>query len=155
MDVGMTLEPAVVPRLVGVEMARTTWLLLRILGDKTAHEVKEFEPLPTFRASRRDRAGGEIEGGEEGRVTMPLVALTVAEQRPSIWQLEVPLGSFSAWIDGFSSTQMTIASSGAAMYCRPRQPPWRRLGNVALPPGLGSRRGRCPTHAESARPGVC
>ena len=65
MDVRVTLEPAVVLGLVGVEIVEDDVDGgIRIAGDDIVHEIKKFDPTPAILVGGRDLAGSDLEGRE-------------------------------------------------------------------------------------------
>jgi hypothetical protein len=63
-----------------------------------------------------DLAGGDFEGRKQGRGAVSPVAVALAGQGTSVRQLQVALRArSSAWIDGFLSTQRTIALAGGSI----------------------------------------
>jgi hypothetical protein len=76
--------------------------------------VEELDAPPLFGVGGGDLAGRNLEGGEQGGCAVPPVVVAVAGQSPAIGQLQVALRPFQRQIEGFSSTQITIAFSGGA-----------------------------------------
>ena len=106
------LEPTVVARLVGTEVIEhDVDGRVRPSGDDAVHEVEELDAPPALLVRRRHLAGGDLEGGKQRRSAVALVIVAVTAQRPAVWQLQIVLRALQrgGWIEGFSSTQMTIA----------------------------------------------
>ena len=89
-NVGMTLEPAVVLGLVGVEVVEHDMESgVGIGGDDVVHEVEELD-TPAARLVRgRHFAGRHLEGGKQRRRAVALVIVAMAGQRPPGGQLQV------------------------------------------------------------------
>ena len=68
MDVRVTLEPAVVLGLVGVEIVENDMeFAARMLGDDAVHEVEEFDAAPALVLPSADLAGRHVEGRKQSR----------------------------------------------------------------------------------------
>ena len=89
--------------------------LARIGGDDMVHEVEELDPPAPLLMRCGHFARSHVEGGEQRRSAVAHVVVAVAGQRPTVRQLQVALRPLQGWIEGFSSTQITIAFSGGAM----------------------------------------
>lgn len=112
----MTLEPAVVVGFVGIKVIEDDVDGgVGMGGDDIIHEVEELDAPPALLVRGRHLAGGYFEGGEQRRGTVALVIVAMSGQRSTVRKLGYPCARSSAWIEGFSSTQMTIAFSGGAM----------------------------------------
>ena len=84
-------------------------------GDYLIHEVEELDAPALLGMGGGHLAGRYLEGGKQGGCAVAPVVVAVAGQSPAIRQLQVACARSSAWIEGFSSTQITIAFSGGAM----------------------------------------
>ena len=112
----MTLEPAVILRLMGIKVIENDVDgRIRASGNDAVHELEKIHAPPPILMSGHHLAGGHLEGGEQGRGAMALVVMAMAGQRSAVRELEIALARSRAWIEGFSSTQRTIAFSGGAM----------------------------------------
>src|SRR6516162_7141081 len=112
---GMLLEPTLV-LLVGIEIIQhDVKLAVGKGGNDLVHEAKEFDaPAPLF-VLAQNLAGRDIESREQGRRPMPLVVVALAGQRPPGRQLQIALRPLKGWIEGFSSTQSTMALPGGSI----------------------------------------
>lgn len=107
--VWMALEPAVVLRLVGVEVVEHDMDRgVGTAGDDIVHEVEELEAPAARLVGGSDLAGGHLESGEQCGGAVALIVMAVAGQGSAVRQLEIALRAL------LSSTQMTIAFSGGA-----------------------------------------
>ena len=88
---------------------------VRITRDDIVHEVEEFDPAATVLVGGSDLTPRHVKGRKEGGSAIALVVMTMSGQSPAIWQFQVSLGALDGRIEGFSSTQITIAFSGAAI----------------------------------------
>ena len=85
MYVGMTLEPAVVFRLMGVEIVEDDMDgCIRISGGDLIHEVEELDASTAALVGSHDFTGRHFERGEQSRGAVPLVIVAVAGQRPAV-----------------------------------------------------------------------
>ena len=82
MDVLVTGEPAVVFRLVGVQIVENdVQLAVRVLGDEAVHKVQKFDPPTAPVMAAFDQAGGHVEGGKQGGGAVALVVVAEPGQR--------------------------------------------------------------------------
>src|SRR5262245_50859273 len=108
MHVPVTLEPAIVLGLVGVEVVEDDVDGgVRMASDNIVHEIEEFDASPTIFVGSRDLSGGDLEGCKQRRSAVALVVVAVTGQRPSIGEFEVSLGALQRLDRGLST-----ASSG-------------------------------------------
>jgi hypothetical protein len=92
--VGMTLEPAVVFGLVGVEVVEDDMDGgVRMSGDDVVHEIEEFDASPTILMGGGHLAGGHLEGGEQRRGAVTLVVVTLTGQSRAVRKLQLSLGA--------------------------------------------------------------
>src|SRR5258705_10097039 len=92
--VGMAREPTVVLRLVGVEIVEDDMdLAARMGGNDAVHEVEELDPSPASVLPARHLAGGDVEGGEQGRRAVPRIVVRLAGGGAAVRQLEKALGA--------------------------------------------------------------
>ena len=61
-----------------------------------------------------DFTGRHFERGEQSRGAVPLVIVALPAERAAIGKLQITCARSTAWIEGFSSTQITMAFSGGA-----------------------------------------
>src|SRR6476469_793422 len=116
MHVGISLEPAVVLGLMGIEVVEDDMDGgVTIDSDDVVHEVEKLDAAATLFVSDSHLSGGNLEGSKQGRSAVTLVVMTMTGERPASGELRYPCARSSAWIEGFSSTQMTMAFSGGAI----------------------------------------
>ena len=90
--VGMTLEPAVVFGLVGVEVVEDDMDgAVLMSGDDVVHEIKEFDAPPTRLMGGDHLAGGHLEGGEQRRGAVALVIMAMTAQRSAGRHFQIAL----------------------------------------------------------------
>jgi hypothetical protein len=101
---------------VGVEVVENDMkLAIRKGGNHTIHEAEKLDAAPPLRMRSKDLSGGDFERRKQGRGAVQLVLVALAGQGASVRELQIALPRFNAWIDGFSSTQSTIALAGGLM----------------------------------------
>ena len=65
-NVLVTLEPPIAPRLVGGEIVEHDMdLAFRICGDDPVHEIEEFDAPASLVVAAQDLAAADVEGGEQ------------------------------------------------------------------------------------------
>jgi hypothetical protein len=90
----MTLEPAVVFWLVGIEVVEDDMDGgVRMGGDYVVHEIEEFDTSPAVFMGGGDLAGGHLESGEQRRGAVALIVVTVTGQGPAVRKLQISLGA--------------------------------------------------------------
>src|SRR5258706_16027863 len=73
MDIGVAFEPAVIFRLMSVEIVEDDMdLAVPMFGDDPVHEVEELEPAPPFIMPSRDFAARHVEGRKQRGGSVPL-----------------------------------------------------------------------------------
>src|SRR5713101_7462093 len=91
MDVGMSLEPALV-LLVRVEVVEdNVKLAIGKGGNDAFHEAEELDATTALGMRREHLSGGDVESGEQGCRAVALVIVALAGQRPSVRQLQIAL----------------------------------------------------------------
>jgi hypothetical protein len=74
MNVLVTLEPPIAPRLVGGEIVEHDMdLAFRICGDDPVHEIEEFDAPASLVVAAQDLAAADVQGGEQRGRSMPLI----------------------------------------------------------------------------------
>ena len=112
----MTLQPAVVLGLVGVEIVENDMdLPTGVLGDDAVHEVEKLDPAAALVLAPADLASGHVERCLQGRRAMSLVIIGLSCQRPAAPQLQITLLAFQRLDRRFSSTLITMAFSVVSM----------------------------------------
>lgn len=112
-DVGMAGEPAVVRRLVGVEITEDHMQLAAgIHGHDSVHDGQELAPPSAMVVPGYDPAGGAFEGGEEARGAMSGVGVAVADQRLPDGQPQIALRAFQG-LDVRSASTRSVRSRWA------------------------------------------
>lgn len=96
MDILMPSNPAIVLRLVGVEVVQDDVNLdiFGVVNDEIVHEVEKFPAPPPLVVPGLDLTGNHIESSEERRGPMPFVLVTLPGERSSVGQAEPALGPF-------------------------------------------------------------
>jgi hypothetical protein len=85
MHVRMTLEPAVVLGLVGIEVVEDDMDgRVRMSGDDIIHEVEELDGPPALLVRGRHLASGYFEGGEQRRGAVAFVIVAMSGQRSTV-----------------------------------------------------------------------
>ena len=98
----MTLEPAIVVRLVGAEVVENDVDGgVRVVSDDTVHKIEEFDAPPAIFVGGSDLASGHLEGRKQGRSAVALVVVTMTGQSPAIRQFQIPLGALQRLDRGF------------------------------------------------------
>src|SRR5882757_6245527 len=94
MDIGVAFEPAVIFRLMSVEIVEDDMdLAVPMFGDDPVHEVEELEPAPPFIMPSRDFAARHVEGRKQRGGSVPLILVALARQRTPIGQFEIALAA--------------------------------------------------------------
>jgi hypothetical protein len=102
--------------LVGIEVVENDVdSRVRLSSNDAVHKVEKFDASSPSFVSGHQLPGGHLEGGKQRRGAIALVVMAMAGQRPPAGKLEIACARSRAWIDGFSSTQMTTAFSGGAI----------------------------------------
>src|SRR5262249_54301339 len=95
MHVRVTLEPAIVLWLVGVEVVEDDMDGgVRVISDDIVHEIEKFDAPSAIFVRRGDLAGGHLEGRKQRRSAIAFVIVTVTGQRPAIGELQISLSAF-------------------------------------------------------------
>ena len=68
-------------------------LLVSIGGCDLVHESEELDPAAAPGMAADDLAGGDVEGGEQRRRSVPLVVVRLAGKRAAVRQPEIALGA--------------------------------------------------------------
>jgi hypothetical protein len=90
MHVGVTLEPAVVVRLMGVEIVEDDMDgCIRIGGGDLIHEVEELDASTAALVGSHDFTGRHFERGEQSRGAVPLVIVALPAERAAIGKLQI------------------------------------------------------------------
>ena len=83
MHIGVTLEPAVVLRLVGAKIIEDNMDgSMGIGSDDRVHEVKELDAPAAALVGGHDFTGRHFERGKQGRGAVPLVIMALPAERP-------------------------------------------------------------------------
>ena len=87
MHVGMTLEPAVVLGLVGIEIVEdnVNFLFLAVGVYDAVHEIQELPASPAFVVAGLNQASGGFERREKRRRAMPFVFVSKARDSSPVW----------------------------------------------------------------------
>ena len=94
MDVGVSLEPALV-LLTGVEIVEDdVKLAIRKGGNGAVHEAEELDAAAPLGMRRDDPSGGDFERCEQGRGAVPFVIVALAGQGAATRQLQIALRPF-------------------------------------------------------------
>jgi hypothetical protein len=139
MDIGVTLQPAIALRLVGIEVVEDDVdRRIGIAGDDIIHEVEEFDASPSILVRDRDFAGGDLKGCSRGAIALLVMVMT--SQRPAVGQLQVPLGA----LQGLDRRLFIDADDDRILRRRHVEPNHigglgDELGIVALAPGFATR----------------
>src|SRR5437773_3216075 len=92
MHVGISLEPAVVLGLMGIEVVEDDMDSgVTIDSDDVVHEVEKLDAAATLFVSDSDLSGGNLEGSKQGRSTVTLVVMTMTGECPASGELQVSL----------------------------------------------------------------
>src|SRR5689334_3697776 len=87
MHIRVTLEPAIVVGLVGVEIVEDHMDCgVRVVSDYIVHEVEELDAPAAIFVRGRDLAGGHLKSSKQGRSAVALVIVTMAGQSPAHWR---------------------------------------------------------------------
>jgi hypothetical protein len=153
MHVRVTLEPAVVLGLVGIEVVEDDMDgRVRIEGDDVVHEIEEFDASPALLVHGSNLAGGHLEGGDQGRGAVALVVVAAAGQGPPIGKLQIPLGTLQCLDRGlFVDADDDRVLRGVRYRARSRRRPWPRNQDRRSHTRTCARKGRSSGHAENAR----
>ena len=94
MHIRVTLEPAIVLGLVGVEIVEDHMDCgVRVVSDYIVHEVEELDAPAAIFVRGSDLAGGHLKSSKQGRSAVALVIVTMAGQSPAVRQLKITLGT--------------------------------------------------------------
>jgi hypothetical protein len=94
-DILMSPQPAIMLRLVGVEVVQDHMnLLLAIAGHDLVHEVEQLHSPAAPVMAALDQAGGHLQRGKQGGRAVPPVLMIESGERLAIGQLEPALGAF-------------------------------------------------------------
>src|SRR5262249_43185096 len=92
MHIGISLEPAIVLGLVGIEVVEDDVKGgVTIDGDDVVHEVEKLNAAATLFVSDSDLSGGNLEGSKQGRSAVTLVVMAMTGERPASGELQVSL----------------------------------------------------------------
>src|SRR5262249_40188874 len=92
MHVGISLEPAVVLGLMGIEVVENDMEGgITIDSDDVVHEVEKLNAAATLFVSDSDLSGGNLEGSKQGRSAVTLVVMAMTGERPASGELQVSL----------------------------------------------------------------
>ena len=85
MHIGMGLEPAVLFRLVGIEIVQDhVELFAGIVGNQLIHEIQELTPAATTIMSGMYQPASHVEGCKERRGSVAFVLMSKAGQCPTV-----------------------------------------------------------------------
>ena len=99
LDVGMALEPAVLFRLMRVQIVQHDMdLAARVLGHNLIHELQELTPPSTAVMRRLHLSGGDLKLGKQGGRAVTLIAVAESVHGLSIRQTHCPEVDPSAWL---------------------------------------------------------
>ena len=85
MNVCVTLQPAIVLGLVGVEIVENNMeFAAGVLGDDAVHEIEEFDAAPTLVLAPGHLAGCNVQSREQSRRAMTLAIMRLPGQRPAV-----------------------------------------------------------------------
>jgi len=118
-DVFLAGEPAIVFRLMGVEVVKDhVNLAVRRLGDDAVHKVRELD-APAAVVAGFDQAGGHLERGEQGCGAVALVFMVEPRHRLAVGQLQPALGAFQrcygASGEGMAPSSLRTNQTGVPM----------------------------------------
>ena len=103
MHIRVTLEPAIILGLVGVEIVEDHMDCgVRVVSDYIVHEVEELDAPAAIFVRGSDLAGGHLKSSKQGRSAVALVIVTMAGQSPAVRQLKIALGTLQRLNEGFS-----------------------------------------------------
>src|SRR4029450_10029816 len=92
MNVGVTLEPAILAGLVGVEIVENDVDGgVGVGGDDVVHEVEELDAPTASLVRGGDLAGGDLEGSKQGGGAVALVIMALATQGPAVREFQITL----------------------------------------------------------------
>ena len=95
MDVGMTLQPAVLLRLVSIQVIDYHMdFAARVRRDDLVHKIRKFPASAALVMRGFDHTGGHLEGGEQGGCSVTFIAVTKSVYRLAIRQPQLSLGAF-------------------------------------------------------------
>src|SRR5262245_33445248 len=99
MHVGISLEPAVVLGLMGIEVVENDMEGgITIDSDDVVHEVEKLNAAATLFVSDSDLSGGNLEGSKQGRSAVTLVVMAMTVSARPVGSLRYPCARSSAWI---------------------------------------------------------
>ena len=97
LHVRVTLEPAVIPGLVGIEVVENDVdIRVRVSSNDAVHKVEKFDTSAAIFVSGHHLPSGHFEGGKQGRGAIALVVMATAGQRPPAGKLEMALRPFQS-----------------------------------------------------------
>jgi hypothetical protein len=99
MDVLVARRPAVVFWFMGVQIVEDdVQLAVRLLGDKTVHEVQKLDPSAAPVLVGFDQPGGNIQRRKQRRRAVALVGVAETGQRLAVGQPQPPWARSKAWM---------------------------------------------------------